>query len=252
MPTDADRPTLTVTGRPTSTSRLIIDRSILLLLSTSKCCLRPLGADCLRSSEARRQSILAQIKASVSIIMAIVKCSVFSAPSSSSPWAPLFAQSGAASTAAEWLRDFNSTHGDAFASSSSSISALASVQGEEVARHARYLAAGASQCWPASQAAADYISGGGRQQQRLLTSCPAADNNSNKLGCAGSQSAPHEGTCNDVVDTELTAAAAAAAPQPLQIMNYFLQTWSGTQSAHDAINNLQVSLRAPILAAPNN
>lgn len=28
---------------------------------------------------------------------------------------------------------------------------------------------------------------------------------------------------------------------PLQIMNYFLLTWNGTQSAHDAINKLQVS-----------
>lgn len=62
-------------ARRLNLARLIIERSILLLLSASKCCLRQ-GGECLRALDARR-SIVSQIRASISIIMAIVKCSVF-------------------------------------------------------------------------------------------------------------------------------------------------------------------------------
>lgn len=59
-------------------TRLIIDRSILLFLSASKCCLRQ-GRECLRGLEAR-QSIVAQARASISIIMAVVKLTIFADP----------------------------------------------------------------------------------------------------------------------------------------------------------------------------
>lgn len=55
--------------------RLIIDRFILPLLSASKCCLRG-GAELERGIEARR-SILGQIRASIGIIMAVIKLSIF-------------------------------------------------------------------------------------------------------------------------------------------------------------------------------
>ena len=61
--------------RASSAYRLIIDRSILLLLSASKCCLR-LGEERLKGLEARKL-IGVQIRVSISIIMALVKCSVF-------------------------------------------------------------------------------------------------------------------------------------------------------------------------------
>lgn len=259
----------------THTHRLIIDRSILLLLSTSKCCLRLEASrghsDCLRSLEARRQSILVQIRASISVILAIVKCSVFSSSEPASPHVvsasssssssafscrPAGAYASSSPDADQWLRaaDLHETlwqSGGSGSSSTNHNNVFASLRGasagapsqprqlddelEQQDYYLRYLAAVACQSpSPPLPLPRPQLGGGGQLNSRRLT--PRQTGAAAKLN--PNQQQP---TNNNSSGPDKPQMDGAAARQPLQIMHYFLRTWSGTPSAHDAINNLQVS-----------
>lgn len=230
----------------THTHRLIIDRSILLLLSTSKCCLRRLSSDCLHKLEARRQSILVQIRASISAILAIVKCSVFSPSLSLS--LPL-SRSNTDDDDVDHHRSTSPKSAAAaalFACTSPSLPLSGACFDEEVLRRQSAgsqpdVFASRRRLEAAAVAAVDYeeedyylaLNDHHPLNSRRPTPCQTrAATTATKLGAGG-------GGARRVV---------AANKQPLQIMNYFLQTWSGTQSAHNAINNLQVSCCAPHLS----
>jgi len=269
--------------------RLIIDRSILLLLSASKCCLRR-GSEYLRGLEAR-QSIVGQIRASISIIMAIVKCSVFGAqvrseegteaaqveaenegevnfmlsaqqsalvwPSAgpkapnSNPYSPpsqTFATdapstmsappshantTGAAPlTAVNFSRPQRDNKFDQqyLGRRSAPLAERQTVDGAQMfaSRLERAkLAARRQDCW--------------RQSQQFVGAHDEPSNDYNKT-------APHRSSLASALQDGLPIAGKTRTSRnsPLQIMNYFLETWSGMQSAHDAINKLQVSpLRWP-------
>lgn len=194
-------------------SRLLIDRSILLLLNASKCSVRRNSpeAEC---GERTRLCVLGQIRASISIIMAIVKSAVFDHVAASDagdlcacvpppphpPLAPARANSVAASNFQTSQRD------------------------NQFEPHLH--------------------------QQQLIGRRDGAKgaliNEPCRLDCRSAL--PHAGCgCSTQWRCQLHAqpqfTTRRHTSEPLQIMNFFLRTHSGTHSAHDAINELQVSGR---------
>lgn len=248
--------------------RIIIDRSILLLLSASKCCLRQ-NEEFQRGFEARR-CVVAQIRASVSIIMAVVKCSVFQhngrLEAGASEATPIQQHCSALTESSTTCSNSNSAHNN----NANTNNASAPQRDNQF----DYSCLGACQSAFSAPESASWLSK--FHQEQLLKSITSANGNLTRrqncnaqmssnanantnfnANCAPSgdlefcsQTNKQTTSCQEAASLSAKIASASvrlkqlnAAESSLQIMNYFLQTWNGTQSAHDAINKLLVSCR---------
>lgn len=198
--------------------RLIIDRSILLLLSASKCCLRQ-GGECLQGLEARR-STAAQIRVSMSIIMAVVKCSVFGPAAACSSVPDLGA--GHRPPVAQQQRPMLHTLLE--------LQRPATGCGPKFGRTpgTRWSGAEGAQLFASCSSPADWLVH--QHQACAADEAPLPDH------CYDPPAPANR--CQD------QRARPAALVRPLEIINYFYKTFNGTMSAHDAISRLQVSIAA--------